>query len=251
MINFKSAFQVSFFLVVWITASIPANSQELIFINEDLQLQRLSEDLYVHISWFELETYGRFSSNGMVYLQQGKALIVDSPMETGLLEPLTRFIEDSLGAQVAVAVPGHFHDDCLNGLPYFHSKGAVSISGKKTQDICRENDLVVPQRSFRRKKQLKFGDSKVVLRYFGGGHAPDNIVVWFPEEQVLFGGCMIRALEAGGLGNTGDAIMEEWGPTVVKIQKAFPAVKTVIPGHGLIGDRKLLQHTIDLIRENE
>jgi metallo-beta-lactamase class B len=171
-------------------------------------------------------------------------------MENHLTEDLVRYIEQSLRAEVSIAVPGHFHDDCLSGLPYLHSKGARSIAGKKTIAICRDKGLVVPQQGFRKKKKLKFGYTRVELRYFGGGHAPDNIVVWFPQQKVLFGGCLIRPLASNGLGNTGDAVLDAWGPTVEKIQKALPGIKTVVPGHGPVGDAALLQHTIDLATRN-
>lgn len=228
--------------------SLPAqmNGQDTLFINQDLQLLPIAEDLYIHISWFEMEPYGRFSSNGIVFIQDGKALLVDTPMETQLTEDLVHYLKTALGAEVSLAVPGHFHDDCLQGLPYLHALGARSIAGKKTVEICREKGLVIPQASFRKRKKLKFGNSRVELRYFGGGHAPDNIVVWFPKHKVLFGGCLIRSLAANGLGNTGDAEITAWGPTVAKIQAALPNIKTVIPGHGSAGDQSLLQHTIDL-----
>lgn len=226
-------------------------AQETIFINDDLQLQPVGEGLYVHISWIENETYGRFSSNGMVLIRKGRALIVDTPMEDELTETLITYIQETFGVAIELAIPGHFHDDCLSGLPYMHSLGAKSIAGKKTVEICKEQGLVVPQRSFRKKKRLNFGGSKVELHYFGGGHAPDNIVVWFPEAQVLFGGCLIRPLATQSLGNTADAVMEEWGPTVAKIQQALPGIKTVIPGHGPIGDQALLQHTIDLTTQKQ
>lgn len=222
------------------------NAQDTIFINEDLQLLPIGEHLYVHISWLENEQYGRFSSNGMVFIQDGKALIVDTPMKTHLIEDLTNYLKESLLAEVTLAVPGHFHDDCLNGLPYLHRIGARSIAGKKTVKICKAKELVIPQRSFRKKKRLKIGDSRVELRYFGGGHAPDNIVVWFPDQKVLFGGCLIRSLTTNTLGNTGDAVMDEWAPTVTKIQRALPEIEKVIPGHGPIGDVSLLSHTIGL-----
>lgn len=222
------------------------NSQEAITINEDLQLLPIAEDLYVHISWLENEQYGRFSSNGMVFIQDGKAMIVDTPMEDQLTEDLVTYLKEELQVEISLAVPGHFHDDCLKGLPYLHAQGAHSIAGKKTVEICKAKGLVVPQRSFRKKKKVKFGDSRVELRYFGGGHAPDNIVVWFPDQKVLFGGCLIRSLETNNLGNTGDAVMDEWGPTVAKIQRALPEIEKVIPGHGSVGDVALLSHTIQL-----
>lgn len=234
-----------FLCAAWAPATF-AQTDELLVINDDLQLLPLAPGLYVHISWFENKEYGRFGSNGIVYIQEGKALIVDSPMKEELMVDLVAYVRDELKATVTLAVPGHFHDDCILGLPYLHSLGARSISGKLTRELCLEKGLAVPQQSFKRRKKLNFYGKKIQLAYFGGGHAPDNIVVWFPEEQVLFGGCMIRAMESNTLGNTGDAVLDQWSSTVGKVQKAFPDVKKVVPGHGQVGDGAMLQHTIDL-----
>lgn len=224
------------------------SAQDTIMINEDLQLISLTEDLYIHISWLENEQYGRFSSNGMLLIEAGEGLLVDTPMKPQLTEDLVAFLQDSMQVKVKIVIPGHFHDDCINGIPYLHQMGVRSIAGKKTQSICREEKLVVPQVAFRNRKRIRFGGSSVELRYFGGGHAPDNIVAWFPKQKTLFGGCLIRSLEAKTLGNTADAVMNEWDATVEKIQKTLPAVETVIPGHGSRGNAALLQHTIDLVK---
>ena len=231
-----------------LTISLSAQTRESIFIHEDLQLLPLTENLYLHLSWMESEQYGRFSSNGIVYIQDGKALIIDTPMEEEITKLLAHFIRDSLKATISIAIPGHFHDDCLAGLPYLHSLGAKSIASKLTKDICKMKGLVIPQKSFKKKKNIRFQGKKIVCHYFGPGHAPDNIVVWFPAEKILFGGCLIRPLAAKGMGNTGDAVLAEWGPTVAKIQQALPAIERVIPGHGLIGDVSLLEHTIKLAK---
>lgn len=227
---------------------LSAQENDLLVINEDLQLQRLSEHLYLHISWIESEQYGRFSSNGVVYIQNGGAIMVDSPMDKGQMKPLVDFIQDSLKATVELAIPGHFHDDCLNGLPYLHTLGAQSLSNKRTKAICKQKGLTLPQKTFNRKKLIRFHGKKIVCRYLGPGHAPDNIVLWFPEEEVLFGGCLIRSLGTKSMGNTGDAVLSEWAPTVTKVKAAYPNVKIVIPGHGSTGDAALLQHTIDLAK---
>ena len=30
--------------------------------------------------------------------------------------------------------------------------------------------------------------------YYGGqGHTPDNIVIWFDKEKILYGGCLVKS----------------------------------------------------------
>jgi metallo-beta-lactamase class B len=61
------------------------------------------------------------------------------------------------------------------------------------------------------------------------------------------GGCLIKELEATK-GYLGDANVAAWSNTVKLVKKEFPNIKLVVPGHGAIGDSKLLDYTIDLFK---
>jgi glyoxylase-like metal-dependent hydrolase (beta-lactamase superfamily II) len=97
--------------------------------------------------------------------------------------------------------------------------------------------------------------SNVELEVFypGPGHTEDNIVVWIPSDGVLFGGCLVKAIENIGLGNTADAFVDRWASTIRGLQTKYADAKIVIPRHGRIGNLDLLKHTIELInaRVNE
>jgi len=73
---------------------------------------------------------------------------------------------------------------------------------------------------------------------------------------VLFGGCLIKELDAskGYLGDAskgylGDANVKAWSNTVTKIKKAYPKLQIVVPGHGAIGNQALLDYTIKLFNQ--
>ena len=72
---------------------------------------------------------------------------------------------------------------------------------------------------------------------------------YFPSENILFGGCLIKELEATK-GFLGDANVGDWSKTVEKIKKEYPNLKIVIPGHGAIGGSELLDYTIQLFKAN-
>jgi metallo-beta-lactamase class B len=48
----------------------------------------------------------------------------------------------------------------------------------------------------------------------------------------------------------GDANVGEWSRTVEKVKQQYPNVKIVIPGHGKIGGKDLLDFTIKLFETN-
>jgi metallo-beta-lactamase class B len=89
---------------------------------------------------------------------------------------------------------------------------------------------------------LEMGREKVLIKFLGQGHTRDNVVGYFPSEEVLFGGCLIKEMGASK-GYLGDANIDEWSATVEKVKKVFPRVKQVVPGHGEAGDSSLLDYT--------
>jgi metallo-beta-lactamase class B len=89
------------------------------------------------------------------------------------------------------------------------------------------------------------GDKKVYLGFFGEGHTKDNTIAYFPNDNILFGGCLIKGVDAGK-GNLEDANLAAWSATVQNVKNNYPKVKTVIPGHGRLGGIELLDYTIQL-----
>ncbi len=92
---------------------------------------------------------------------------------------------------------------------------------------------------------LNIGNEAVHIEFCGEGHTCDNIIGYFPLEDIMFGGCLIK--EAGaGKGNLAEANVEEWSETVRKVKMKYPKVKKVITGHGKYGGIELLDYTIEL-----
>lgn len=75
----------------------------------------------------------------------------------------------------------------------------------------------------------------------------DNIIVWIPSEKVLFPGCLVKGVNAKGLGNTVDGDLKAYPSTIEKVLHKFPDAKIVIPGHGTVGGIELIRHTKELL----
>ena len=81
--------------------------------------------------------------------------------------------------------------------------------------------------------------------YPGEAHTRDNIITWVPSERTIFGGCMVKSMNAGK-GNLADANVNAWSDTVRKVKSLCPTATLVIPGHGDAGGTELLDFTIRL-----
>ena len=218
-----------------------------IHINNNVELTQLKDSFFIHTTYYESDEFGRFPSNGMLLIRNGKALMIDTPMTEELTNQIYGYLKSSMNVEIVKIIVGHYHDDCLGGLEYLHNQGVESIALDLTLQKCIEYKLPIPKNVSSDILIFDFEGEKVICQYFGGGHTIDNIVVYFPSERVLFGGCLIKSLASRALGNTADAVVSDWKPSIQKLINEFPDVEIVIPGHGQYGNAELLKHTMNLV----
>ncbi|MCU4177516.1 subclass B1 metallo-beta-lactamase [Carboxylicivirga sp. N1Y90] len=231
--------------------NVIGQSNNKIVIDDDIQLIHLQDSIFVHITWRESDTFGRFPSNGLLVVKDGNALLVDTPMDIDKTERLCKYIRDHFKAEPSHLIIGHYHDDCLGGLPYLEKHGIKSIAHILTKAKCRELNLAEPNTTFSDSLNFDFNGVPIVCRFFGAGHSFDNITVWLPTQQVLFGGCLVKSYHSTNLGNLSDAVTNEWENTIINIIKTYPVIKTVVPGHGNFGGSELLYRTVELVQQYE
>ena len=125
-----------------------------------------------------------------------------------------------------------------------------SYSTIRTIELTKSNNKkVLHQNRFKDKLRLKIGNEVVYANYYGEGHTKDNIVGVIPSEKTLFCGCLIKELNSSK-GNLADANTENWARIVERIKSEFPEIINVVPGHGKIGRRDLLDYIIKLFTIN-
>lgn len=217
------------------------------YTSETLQIEALSPKTLVHVTFLQTNQWGKVPCNGMIYYNNGEAIVFDTPPNDSVSLLLIDWIETNLKAKVKAIVVNHFHNDCLGGLHAFHQRGIPSYANQLTIDLAKSQNTAVPQNGFDGLLNLKIGGEVIENRYFGEGHTKDNIVSYVPSERVLFGGCMIKANKASK-GHLADANVGDWPKTVAKVKAQYPDVKFIIPGHGKSGGTKLLDYTMELFK---
>lgn len=216
-----------------------------IYKTKDLIVIQIAENSFQHISFKQTNDFGNVPCNGLIVRNMNEVIVFDTPTNDKNAEELIKWIKETLNCKINAIIPTHFHDDCLGGLKAFHDNDIPSHAYFKTIALAKENNLAVPQNSFTDSLVLKVGNEHIIAKSFGEGHTKDNVVGYFPSEDVIFGGCLIKALGASK-GYLGDANVADWSGTVEKIKRAYPKVKIVVPGHGEYGSKKLLDYTIKL-----
>ncbi len=215
-------------------------------VSNDIDIIKITNDSYVHVSYADMPPFGRVASNGLLFTNEGKAVLFDTPATDSLTKDLVNWIEDSLKVKITAFVPNHWHADCMGGLAYLNGKGIESYADERTIQIAKSKNLPLPLHGFKDSLKLNLSGKEIMCNYFGAAHTTDNIVVWIPSEKILFAGCMIKDMNSKGLGNTADGDLKAYPRTVMKVLNKYHHSKIVIPGHGSIGGAELLEHTLKL-----
>lgn len=213
-----------------------------------LTITQVSANAFVHTSFLQTQSFGKVACNGLVVRSQGQAVVFDTPATEQESRELIAWVEKDLRCRIKAVVPTHFHEDCVGGLPAFERHRIPSYASEKTITYARQHQFNVPRRGFTDSLALRVGATTVYATFFGEGHTRDNVVGYFPAEEVMFGGCLIKELNAGK-GNLADANVAAWPATVQQVKRRYPRVKVVVPGHGQPGDARLLDYTIQLFQQ--
>lgn len=216
---------------------------EAVRIAGDMEVVRLSERAYMHVSRHEVPPFGLVSANGLILVDKGEALLLDTPWTVEQTDVLLDWIEKMLRARVTAFVPNHWHKDSMGGLAAVQRRGIPSYAHEETIAIAAQKGLPQPEHGFSDTLTLKLHELEAHCAYLGGGHSTDGIFIWIPAERLLFPSCMVKDSEAENLGNTEDADVRAWSATMDKALAAFPEARIIVPGHGRPGGPELLRYT--------
>ena len=236
------------FTVVNETSDMDSDSSS-IYHSDNLVIQKITNHGYVHVSYLNTETFGRVDCNGMFVINGGEAVVFDTPADEASTEELVNFITENFHCKIVAIIPGHFHEDCVAGLEIFNSHNIPTYASNRTKELLKNQgkSFSKPIIGFEDSITLHVGSKEIVALYFGEGHTKDNIIGYFPEDDLMFGGCLIKTIDASK-GFLGDANTDAWPFTVAKIKNKYPNTKVIVPGHGPCGSSDLLDYTIELFK---
>lgn len=223
--------------LLFIPCIVVANNEEI----KQFKIIKLSDNVYQHISYKKVEPWGLIGASGLVVIKGTEAHMIDTPWTTKGTEQLIDWIE-AKGLIIKSAVVTHFHEDASGDIPLLNELKVKTYATSLTNKLLKSNKKETSSDEIS-SNVFEFIDGVASVYYPGAGHTQDNIVVWLPNEKILFGGCFVKSLHHKSLGYTGDANISEWPSSIQKVINRYPDIKIVVPGHGDIGDISLLTHT--------
>lgn len=197
--------------------------------------------------WLHVTVRNGIPSNGLIVETADGPVLIDTAWDDEQTGRLAAWASSRFGRPIRRAIATHSHGDRLGGIDTLRSLGVDvrALDLTRAQAAARGNPL--PDVYLTAAERARADAAGFEVFYPGPGHAPDNVVVWFPAERVLFGGCFVKGADARDLGNVADANLGAWPASVEAVQRRYPSAALVIPGHGGVGGLDLLAHTRALI----
>ncbi len=244
-------------------------AQTEIKLSPRLSIKQLSNEVLIVSHYFP------WHSNSMIIkASDNDVVLIDTPYTNAATNQILCWIDSVLQPKKITAINTGFHIDNLGGNGALQKKGIdiygsdltaklVDEKGKDTQQqviswlkpnqheirqVYEKKQFTKPNKIFNieKGKTLELGDLTFEIFYPGESHSPDNVTVYIEELKLLFGGCMIKSLASKTLGFTGDANLKEWPNAVEQLKKKYQSAKLVVPHHGKLGGKNLIDHTLNL-----
>lgn len=212
-----------------------------------IRITPLTENFFVHTSYKNLNNY-LYPSNGLFVITDSGAILIDTPWDEDQTLQLIDEIKKDFQKNIILCIVTHSHDDRTSGLDILKKLRVKTYSSFITRNISIQKSEKIAEYFFINDTTFKIGTVSFQTYFPGEGHTKDNVVIWFPDNKVLFGGCLIKSLESKDLGNVKEANVSQWPISINNIINKFPAIKYVVPGHLKWGNKKLLSHTLELLK---
>lgn len=194
---------------------------------------------------------------GIVVDQRGAALLVDTAStERRTRALLERVAEVSAGAPRA-AVNTHHHPDHTYGNGFLPAETVVIGHEKCRQEVLTAGleatrvitspdygniSLRPPELTFTDRLTLHLAGFPVELRHLGPAHTNNDVVVWLPEQRLLFAGDLAFS---GGQPFVLEGSVAGFQAALAGIRALAPEV--LVPGHGPVRRGDEVGHLLDAL----
>ena len=202
-----------------------------------LSLQRLTGPLYLVIDADYTTT------NSLVYVGAESVTVVGATWTPQTARELAAQIRRVTSRPITAVIDTSPDPEWSGGNAYWKAHGAEILAVKATDDLleatwserdlrARRNQpgypslpLVAPTNVFPDHFELQNGDLRAF--FLGPSHTPGDIFVYFPREQVLDAGSILKPY----LGNLADADLRAYPNTLHRLQRLHLRIRMIIAGH--------------------
>lgn len=215
-------------------------------------LTKISESVYSYVDTKGAASANGFGANAGIIIGKDSILVVDTLISAKKAKDFIKDIRAVSDKPIRYVVNTHYHLDHSLGNSEFAKIGAIIIAhrncaknltfdstlkraavyGLSARDM-EGTEVMPPSVTFTDRMMIDLGDRKVELIYPGHSHTDDSILVYLPEEKVLFAGDVLFTHYHP---NLRDGDVASWVRALDFISGM--AVDKIIPGHGPVSDKR-------------
>jgi glyoxylase-like metal-dependent hydrolase (beta-lactamase superfamily II) len=210
---------------------------------------RIAPDVYAVIGDLGAQTYeneGLNNNLGFIISDKG-VLVINSGPSIRVAKALHAAIRKITPQPVKWVVNVNSQNHQWLGNGYFKSAGAKILAHREADRVMRDagetqietnktllreraagTTLTYPDELVDGKREIKLGNTVVQLLHFGQAHTPGDMVVWLPQQKIIFAGDIVYTERMLGVLTISDS--GNWVQVFNKLAQLDP--KIVIPGHG-------------------
>ena len=213
-----------------------------------LKISHLTGDFYIYTTYNTYEE-SQVLANGMYLVTNNGVVMFDTPWDTTQFQPLLDSIKLKHNKSVVMCFATHWHSDKTAGLEYYRQQGIKTYTTVLTDELSKRNNKKRAEFLMAKDTVFTVGQFSFETYYPGEGHTADNIIIWFKKEKILYGGCLLKGVDAENLGYLGDANVREYASTLKKVQKKCRKPRFIIIAHSDWKNINSLKHSLRMAKE--
>jgi cyclase len=211
-------------------------------------LTKIAENVYSYIDVRGASPQNSFGANAGIIIGKDGVIVVDTLISAKKAKGYIEDIRKITDKPIRYVVNTHYHLDHTLGNSEFVKLGATVVSHANCKKNMKDNaditlkrakdyglgdeemkgtNIALPAITFSDRMEIDLGDRKIELIYPGPSHTNGSILVYLPDERILFAG---DVLFTNYHPNLRDGDIESW-IKVLDFISALDVVK-IIPGHG-------------------
>ncbi|GAB3804615.1 BcII family subclass B1 metallo-beta-lactamase [Spirosoma humi] len=215
--------------------------------SDRLKIEHLTGNFYVYTTYSTYEG-DKIPAHGMYLVSDDGVALFDTPWDTTQFQPLLDSIKTRHHKNVVMCIATHWHSDRTEGLEYYKQQGIKTYTTFRTDELSKKNNQKRAEFLLDKDTTFTLGQYAFETYYPGEGHTLDNIVVWFSQEKILYGGCLIKGADAENLGYLGDANEAEYETTLKRVREKCPHPKFILVSHHDWRNLNSLKNSIKLAK---
>lgn len=213
-----------------------------------LKISHLTGNFYIYTTYNTYEG-SEIPANGMYVVTNEGVILFDTPWDTTQFQPLLDSIKLKHKKDVKTCIATHWHSDRTDGLEYYKKLKIKTYTTKKTDELSKKNGKKRAEYLIEKDTVFNIGQYTFETYYPGQGHTEDNIVIWFEKQKVLYGGCLIKGVNAENLGYLGDGNSLEYETTLKNVKNKYQNPKYIIVSHHDWNNVNSLKHSIKMAKK--